>query len=135
MGKKNQVSSPGPAATVPSGDSIGAAAKKLADASYPFISSVDWTSDLYTKPLPGASANAALKAVTSAADYEAVVAGLGRVIASVPTSKVMDVYNGFAGLVSPAVPNKLFESVNGLDAQAAAKAFYEFKDVVKAAQR
>merc|ERR1712217_524336 len=42
--KKNQVSSPGPAATVPSGDSIGAAAKKLADASYPFISSVDWTS-------------------------------------------------------------------------------------------
>merc|ERR1711981_354136 len=144
-------------------------AKKLADASYPFISSIDWTSDLYTKPLPGASANAVLKAVdkaivmgsaldgnalkaaaeahhkaigsvdakgvTSAADFEAVNAALGRVIASVPTSKVMDVYNAWAGLLSPAVPNKLFSTVDPLHANAAAKAFYEFKDVVKAAQR
>merc|ERR1711904_520794 len=75
------------------------------------------------------------KGVTSAADYEAVNAALGRAIASVPTSKVMDVYNAFSGLVNPAVPNKLFSSVNALDANAAAKAFYEFKDVVKAAQR
>merc|ERR1712170_108627 len=75
------------------------------------------------------------KGVTSAADYEAVNAALGRVIASVPTSKVMDVYNAFAALVNPAVPNKLFSTVNALDANAAAKAFYEFKDVVKAAQR
>merc|ERR1711908_180561 len=99
----------------------------------------------YTKPLPGTSANAALKTVdkaivmgsamdgnalkaaaeahhkaigsidakgvTSAADFEAVNAALGRVIASVPTSKVMDVYNAWAGLLSPAVPNKLFSSV------------------------
>merc|ERR1712147_375960 len=167
--KKNQVASAGAAATVPSGDSIGAAAKKLSDAAYPFLKDVDWTSDLYIKPLPGASASQVMKAVdktivmgsaldgnalkaaaeahhkaigsvdgngvTSAADFEAVNAALGRVIASVPTSKVMDVYNAWAGLVNPAVPNKLFESVNGLDAQAAAKAFYEFKDVVKAAQR
>merc|ERR1712039_773105 len=143
--------------------------KKLSDASYPFLKGVDWTSDLYIKPLPGASASQALKAidkaivmgsamdgnllkaaaeahhkaigsidasgVTSAADYEAVNAALGRAIASVPTSKVMDVYNAFSGLVNPAVPNKLFSSVNALDANAAAKAFYEFKDVVKAAQR
>merc|ERR1711988_2080009 len=154
--KKNQVSSPGPAA------------KKLADASYPFLKSVDWTSDLYTKPLPGASANAVLKAVdkaivmgsaidgnalraaaeahhkaigsidakgvTSAADYEAVVAGLGRVIASVPTSKVMDVYNAFAKITPGDVPNKLFSTVSPLEAQLAAKAFYEFKDVVEAAR-
>jgi hypothetical protein len=166
--KKNQVSSPGPAATVPSGDSIGPAAKKLADASYPFLKSIDWTSNLYTKPLPGASGTAALKAVdkaivmgsaidgnalkaaaeahhkaigsidakgvTSAADYEAVVAGLGRVIASVPTSTVMDVYNAFARITPGDVPNKLFSTVNPLEAQAAAKAFYEFKDVVKAAR-
>merc|ERR1719183_2940347 len=33
--KKNQPSSAGPAATVPSGDKIGEAAKKLSDASYP----------------------------------------------------------------------------------------------------
>merc|ERR1712227_132894 len=74
------------------------------------------------------------KGVTSAADYEAVVAGLGRVIASVPTSKVMDVYNAFAKVTPGAVPNKLFSTVNPLEAQAAAKAFYEFKDVVKAAR-
>jgi len=167
--KKNQVASAGPAASAPSGDKIGDAAKKLSDASYPFLKGVDWTSDLYIKPLPGASATQALKAidkaivmgsamdgnllkaaaeahhkaigsvdgkgVTSAADYEAVNAALGRAIASVPTSKVMDVYNAFSGLVNPAVPNKLFSSVNALDANAAAKAFYEFKDVVKAAQR
>merc|ERR1712224_925856 len=36
--------------------------------------------------------------VTSAADYEAVNAALGRVVASVPTSKTMDVYNAWAGL-------------------------------------
>jgi len=41
----------------------------------------------------------------------------------------------FAKEVNPAVPNKLFSTVNPLDANAAAKAFYEFKDVVKAAQR
>jgi hypothetical protein len=166
--KKNQVSSAGAPASLVSGDRIGEAAKKLSDASYPFLKDVDWTSDLFLKPLPGASATQALKAVdkaivmgsamdgnllkaaaeahhkaigsidakgvTSAADYEAVNAALGRVIASVPTSKVMDVYNSFASLVNPAVPNKLFSTVNPLDAQAAAKAFYEFKDVVKAAR-
>merc|ERR1711933_452035 len=167
--KKNQVSSPGPAASAPSGDSIGAAAKKLSDASYPFMKSVDWTSDIFLKPLPCVSVKDALKAVdkaivmgaaadgdalkaaaeahhkaigsidakgvTSAADYEAVNAALGRVVASVPTSKVMDVYNAFAKIVPGTVPNKLFSTVNALDANAAAKAFYEFKDVVKAAQR
>merc|ERR1712172_271769 len=167
--KKNQVAPAGASATVPSGDKIGEAAKKLSDASYPFLKEVDWTSDLFMKPLPGASASQALKAVdksivmgsamdgnllkaaaeahhkaigsidakgvTSAADYEAVNAALGRVVASVPAAKVMDVYNAFAKLVNPAVPNKLFSTVNALDANAAAKAFYEFKDVVKAAQR
>merc|ERR1711863_220652 len=72
--------------------------------------------------------------VTSAADYEAVNAALGRVVASVPTSKVMDVYNAFAKVVPADVPNKLFSTVDPLAANAAAKAFYEFKDVVKAAR-
>merc|ERR1712207_90147 len=164
--KKNQVASAGAAASTPPGDKIGEAAKKLSDASYPFLKGVDWQSDLYVKPLPGVPASQALKAVdkaivlgsamdgnllkaaaeahhkaigsvdgngvTSAADYEAVNAALRRAIVSAPTSKVMDVYNAFAGLVNPAVPNKLFSSVNPLEAQAAAKAFYEFKDVVKA---
>ena len=52
-----------------------------------------------------------------------------------PTSKVMDVYNAWAGILNTAVPNKRFSTMNPLDAQAAAKPFYEFKDVVKAAQR
>merc|ERR1711972_125579 len=75
------------------------------------------------------------KGVTSAADYAAVNAALGKVIASVPTGQVMDVYNAFAKIVPGQVPNMLFNSVNPLDANAAAKAFYTFKDVVKAAQR
>eukprot|EP00415_Alexandrium_ostenfeldii_P004500 UN4500 len=48
---------------------------------------------------------------------------------------VMDVYNTFAGLVSTDVPNNMFQSVNALDANAAAKAFYTFKDVVASSQR
>ena len=73
--------------------------------------------------------------MTSAADYEAVNAALGRVVASVPTSKVMDVCNAFAKIVPGPVPNKMFSMADPLAANAAAKAFYEFKDVVKAAQR
>jgi len=72
--------------------------------------------------------------VTSLADYTAVNAALGRVFASVPKKMVMDVYNSMASLVAPTVPNNLFASVNPLDAQAAAKAFYTFKDVVQASQ-
>merc|ERR1712032_1243534 len=126
--KSNQVSSASGGASAPSGDAISAAAKKLSDASYPFLKGIDWNSDLYIKPLPGVTAQKALKAVdkaigsidgsgvTSASDYEAV-------------------NNAWAGILSPSVPNKLFSGVNPLDANAAAKAFYEFKDVVKAAQR
>merc|ERR1712107_120097 len=167
--KKNQVTSAGPAASVPSGDKIGEAAKKLSDASYPFLKSVDWLSDLYIKPLPGVTAQQAMKAidktivvgsnmdgnllkaaaeahhkaigsidakgVTSQADYAAVNAALGKAIASVPKSQVMDVYNAFAKVVPGAVPNMMFNMVNPLDANAAAKAFYTFKDTVQAVQR
>merc|ERR1712039_486473 len=75
------------------------------------------------------------KLVATPADYEAVNAALGKVIASVPTSQVMDVYNAFAKIVNPVVPNYLFSSVNPGDAQAAYAALLSFKDVVKAAQR
>merc|ERR1712226_1597434 len=167
--KQNQVTSAAPATTAPTGDSIGVAAAKLSAESYPFLKSVDWLSPIYLKPLPGASADKALKAVdkaivmgsamdgqllkqaaaahhkaigsidatgvTSAADYEAVNAALGRVVASVPKSKVMDVFNAFSGVVGPNIPNKMFSMADPLAASAAAKAFYEFKDVVQAAQR
>merc|ERR1712146_335937 len=123
--KSNQVASAGPSASaapvdkaIVMGSSMdGNLLKAAAEAHHKAIGSID------------------AKGVTSAADYEAVNAALGRVIASVPTSKVMDVYNAFAAIVSPTVPNQLFSTVNAADANAAAKAFYEFKDVVKAAQR
>merc|ERR1712125_188016 len=159
----------GPSAPAAGADNIGAAAKKLSDASYPFLKGVDWTSKLYTKPLPGVSANQALKAVdkaivmgsamdgnllkaaaeahhkaigsidakgvTSAADYEAVNAALGKLIASVPQSQVMDVYNAFAKILgSGVVANNMFQFSKGADAIGAYSAFLNFKEAVKAAQ-
>ena len=75
------------------------------------------------------------KGVTSAADYEAVNAALGRLVASVPKSTVMDVYNSMSKVVDSSVTNNMFSKVNPLDAVAAAKGFYTFKDVVETAQR
>ncbi|CAK9060161.1 Peridinin-chlorophyll a-binding protein, partial [Durusdinium trenchii] len=75
------------------------------------------------------------KGVTSAADYEAVNAAIGRIVASVPKATVMDVYNSMAAVVDGSVPNNMFSKVNPLDAVAAAKGFYTFKDVVEASQR
>merc|ERR1740129_2521099 len=111
-----------PSAAAPvSSPAIDAAAGKLASAAYPFLKEVDWTSDLSLKPLPGASPKDVLKAI-------------GKAIASVPTSKVMDVYNAFAKVVPGTVPNFLYSTVNPNDAQAAYRGFLEFKDVVKAAR-
>merc|ERR1711870_57542 len=167
--KANPITASTPASAV-SGGSIGPAASKLAAAAYPFITDVDWTSDLALKPIPGASPQAVMKAVDkmivmgsamdgaalkeaaqahvkaidgvdakgvlSQADFEAINAGLGKAIASVPTSKVMDVYNAMAGVVgSSPVPNYLYSQVKPQDAQAAYNALLEFKDVVKAASR
>merc|ERR1711948_126966 len=114
-----------PSAAAPvSSPAIDAAAGKLASAAYPFLKEVDWTSDLSLKPLPGASPKDALKeaadahvkaigsidakGLTSQADFAAINAGLGKAIASVPTSKVMDVYNAFAKVVPGTVPNFLY---------------------------
>merc|ERR1712013_641799 len=118
-------SSPG---TAPSGTAIDSAASKLSAAAYPLMKGVDWTSDLYQKPIPGKSPQEVLKAidgmdakgVLSQADFEAINAGLGKAIASVPTGTVMDVYNAMAKVVgSSPVPNYLYSTVNAQDAQAA----------------
>merc|ERR1719336_420614 len=71
------------------------------------------------------------KLVASLSDFEAINAALGKAIASVPTSQVMDVYNFFGKIVSPVVPNYLYSSVNPGDAAAAYGALLNFKDVVK----
>merc|ERR1712003_429392 len=151
--KANPITPSTPASSVSgsAASSITAAADKLSAAAYPFIKDVDWTSDLYSKPIPGADPQRVTKAigkmitmggamdakgVLSQSDFASINAGLGKAIASVPTSKVMDVYNSMAQVVgSSGVPNKLFSTVNPADAQAAYNAFLEFKDVVKAAQR
>merc|ERR1712064_207636 len=73
------------------------------------------------------------KGLLTQSDFQAVNAGLGKVIASVPTSKVMDVYNAVGGVIGTSgVPNKLFSTVDANAANAAYNAFLEFKDVVKA---
>lgn len=72
--------------------------------------------------------------VTSQKDYEALLAATGKLVAGVPTGVVMDVYNAFGKVVSPAVPPFLMSSVKAADAAAAYKGFMEFKDVVKVNQ-
>jgi hypothetical protein len=158
-----------PAALAGKLGSIDSAAAKLTTASYPFMQSVDWASDLYSKPLPGASPLAVTKAidkmlvmgasmdgkllkeaaeahhkalggmdsklVATQEDYTAVNAALGKVIASVPSSQVMDVYNSFSKLVSGSVPNKLFSTVNPAEAVKAYDGLITFTNTVKAAQR
>merc|ERR1712186_232379 len=94
----------------------GAALTEAAEAHHKAIGSVD------------------AKLVTSASDFEAINVGLGKAIASVPTSKVMYVYNAFGSIVSPVIPNYLYSSVSAGDAQAAYNSLLEFKDVVKAAR-
>merc|ERR1719439_485434 len=70
--------------------------------------------------------------VLSQADFEAVLASIGRMIASVPESQTMDVYNAFSSLTSPEVPSYLMSTVKEADAKAAYAALMDFKDVVKA---
>merc|ERR1712100_192712 len=74
------------------------------------------------------------KGVTSSADFEAINAALGHMIASVPTSKTMDVYNAFSAIVPKDVPAYLMGTVKAEDAQKAYQALLEFKDVVKSAR-
>merc|ERR550525_2199923 len=139
---------------------IDAAAKKLSDASYPFIKSAPWDSDLYLKPLPGVSPNAAMKAIDkmivmgasmdgkllkeaamahhnalNSMDSKLVTDAQSYQAVNAALSKVMDVYNAFAKITSSSVPNMLFSMSAPSEATAAYDALMQFKDVVKAAQR
>merc|ERR1712061_27475 len=62
----------------------------------------------------------------------AILAGIGRMIASVPESKLMDVYNSVGALVDPNVPAYLMSTVKEADAKAAYAALVDFAGVVKA---
>merc|ERR1712087_479844 len=61
----------------------------------------------------------------------AINAALGRMIASVPESKVMDVYNSVGALVDSSVPAYLMSTVKEADAKAAYAALVDFAGVVK----
>merc|ERR1711933_600251 len=60
--KAHPITASTPASTV-SGGSISSAASKLSAAAYPLMKDVDWTSNLFSKPIPGKDAQAVLKAV------------------------------------------------------------------------
>merc|ERR1712060_911246 len=70
--------------------------------------------------------------VCSEAQLTAINAALGRMIASVPESKVMDVYNSVGALVDSKVPAYLMSTVKEADAKAAYSALIDFTNVVKA---
>merc|ERR1711862_529166 len=60
--KAHPITASTPASAV-SGGSISSAAGKLSAAAYPFIKDVDWTSNLFSKPIPGKSPQEVMKAV------------------------------------------------------------------------
>merc|ERR1712193_377488 len=68
----------------------------------------------------------------SEAQLTAINAAIGRMIASVPESKTMDVYNSVGALVDSKVPEYLMSTVKEADAKAAYSALVDFTNVVKA---
>merc|ERR1719163_91602 len=79
------------------------------------------------------------KGVCSQADYEKVLATLGKAIASVPESTVLDTFNGYKAIINtpgefPSIFKYLMSTVNPADAYATGGAFLEFTDAVKKAR-
>merc|ERR1712087_146030 len=70
--------------------------------------------------------------VYSKAQMTDIYAAIGRMIASVPESKTMGVYDAVKALVDPMVPQYLMSKVSAADAKAAYEALVEFTEVVKA---
>merc|ERR1719453_2032619 len=77
------------------------------------------------------------KGVLKPRDLEAILAGLGKAISSVPEATVMGVYDEMRNVVgeeSGAIPQNLFAKQNPADAMAAYSALVQFKDTVRASQ-
>merc|ERR1711971_1326753 len=70
--------------------------------------------DAHHKAISGLPANG----VCSESQLTAINAALGRMIASVPESTTMDVYNSFKGLVGSDVPAYMMSKVKEADAKA-----------------
>ena len=86
----------------------------------------------HSKAIAGMDSNL----VATLDDYTSVNSAIGHMIASVPASTTMDVYNAFAmfNLGSDIGPY-MMSKVNAADAKAAYDALMTFKDVVKTSQR
>merc|ERR1719210_1625028 len=84
--------------------------------------------DAHHKAIQGLPANG----VCSESQLTAINAAIGRMIASVPESTTLDVYNSVSSLVDPNVPAYLMSSVKEGDAKAAYAALIDFTNVVKA---
>merc|ERR1740138_2013022 len=65
------------------------------------------------------------------AEFKDINYGIGKLIASVPEEKTMDVYNAFTGLVGSDVPAYLMSTVNSEDAKAAYAGLMDFKNTVR----
>merc|ERR1719437_403922 len=70
--------------------------------------------------------------VCTKAQMTEIYAAIGRMIASVPESKTMGVYDAVSALVDSRVPQYLMSKVSEADAKAAYEALIEFTEVVKA---
>jgi hypothetical protein len=70
--------------------------------------------------------------VCSEAKLTEIYAAIGRMIASVPESQTMDVYDAVKALVHPEVPTYLMSKVTEANARAAYEALIKFTEVVKA---
>merc|ERR1712159_296917 len=84
--------------------------------------------DAHHKAIQGLPPNG----VCSEAQLTAINAAIGRMIASVPESTTMDVYNSVSAVVDPKVPAYLMSTVKEADARAAYDAVVQFAGVVKA---
>ena len=69
--------------------------------------------------------------MTSRADWDAVNAALGRVVASVPKAKVMAVYDSVKAITDPGVPAYMKSLVNGPDAEKPTKDSWNSRMLLK----
>merc|ERR1719445_2279339 len=83
--------------------------------------------EAHHKAIQGLPANG----VCSEAKLTAINAAIGRMIASVPESTTMGVYNAVSSIVDPKVPPYLMSTVKEADAKAAYAALIDFTNVVK----
>jgi hypothetical protein len=78
------------------------------------------------------SVNGGMKPTCTPAELTAINAAIGRMIASVPESKTMAVYDAVSKLVDPKVPAYLMSKVEEKKAKTAYEALIKFTEVVKA---